>query len=261
MAIIDEIEYEYECEWYDKEINLIAKALRDGHTLENASPGGIHPCNHNTIAERLEIYKKTKTEYSRFKLEEAEMYSKSNGPGSDYDIAWEIRKDFWLERDDDTSWFQLELARVDWLDAKLRIMGFKLCPICGLSIDSVRWDIIEVVFKEFTDILDIYKYPIIENTNKTVKVKMSEISTIYCDEYLRLKYNEASCWKHYTGEYVFKNEDGITFVCDCNKDDRTYLFINSPVRKIRSYDLNPVYQSDLERFQSLDQQFAHYKNV
>lgn len=47
IVVIDELEYSYTCEWSDREMYHIAKHFYDGFPLENASPGGVHPINHN----------------------------------------------------------------------------------------------------------------------------------------------------------------------------------------------------------------------
>ena len=249
ISVIDEIEYIYASEWCDNETFLIAKHLLDGNTLENASQGGLHPLKHNFVEERKNIWSNNKNGYTKFKLDEAVMYKESIGFGSTFETAWVLRKKFWSGIDDVCSRFQLEIARVDWLKSKLKTFDVKYCNFCGTSLDIFYWDNIKDHFSDFMDIFETYTYDSVLNEfiagallsksceNIITQVKMCDYKYgIANSSDFKRMLNHGLHMKRYTGDPLHRLQDGSVVVCDCDKTDKIYFKINSPVRKINSYD-------------------------
>ena len=255
LIVIDELEYSYTCEWSDREMHHIAKHFYDGYPLENASPGGVHPFCHNIHAEWLSIWEEDKSDYNKFKLDEAEMFYESNDLSSNFEKAWVLRRNFWTGKDDYISWFQLELARLDWIRMKLKVMGAKYCSFCGTSMDLVLWESVKHKFPSVTDIIEMYscseelKMATSTSNMKSIYVDMKEYGGGWanCSEFNKML-SDALHMKNYIGDYFMKSPDGAVIICDCEKSNHVYFRMNSPVRKIKSYDLNYIFNSDMEEF-------------
>jgi len=259
LAIIDELDYIYASEWCDKETYLIAKYLFDGSPLENASPGGLHPRYHDFVSERKAIWLANNNDYNKFKLDESIMYSKSNTVT--FEKAWCLRRDFWANRDDICSRYLVEIARVDWLKTKLKVLGVGYCNFCGTSIDSASWEKIKEQFTSCMDILETYDFQSIlddfvrstaiaePGVDKIKHVKMSEYQGgIVNNNDFNKMLIDGLYMKNYTGDFLHKLQNGNVAVCDCDKTSKTFLYIKSPVGKINSYDLTLLFNSDLNDY-------------
>lgn len=259
FTIIDELDYVYASEWCDKETYFIAKYLSEGNPLENASPGGIHPFSHDFVSERNAILLENNNDYNKFKLDEAIMYNNSNS--GTFEAAWCLRRDFWANRDDVCSRYLLEIARVDWLKTKLKVLGATYCNFCGTSINSTSWDKIKPQFADFMDILETYDFkhvldeyigslPLAEE-DKITPIEMSEYGhgIANSNDFNRMLIDGLHM-KIYTGDRLHKLQNGSVAVCNCNKTDKIFLYIKSSVRKIKSFDVTLIFNSDLEKYRT-----------
>lgn len=223
MRILEKVTYDNPIEWEDREVYYIAYYFSKGHRLENSTLGGADNFYFEAIRYRHKLWQKNKTLITKYKLDEAIMYTRSNR--LEFEAAWKMRRDFYTARPECIeSEISLRVASHDVNRARLITLGGRFCPICGLSIKEVLWNKHKSIF------VDSYIQPEAYTYNE---IDCEKVFIQHHDFVLR---NMANIAKYNNHEHAFTH-DGKLITCKCNKDGMVFLKYNCKLfNRIRSYD-------------------------
>lgn len=213
IKILEEVAYDDPIEWEDREVYYIAYYFNNGHKLENCTPGGSDNFYLGAIKYRHNIWINNKTPITKYKLDEAIMYTRSNC--LDIESAWKMRRNFYSTRQESVeSDFNLRVASHDVNRSRLHKLGGRKCYKCGWSLNETKWNQHKSLF------MDTYIPP----------------------EAFTLK-NGAELITH----------DGKVASCDCDKEGMVFLTYNCRLySRIKSFDKTRVLNSDEEQMRELE---------
>jgi len=138
MKVLEEVSYDISIEWEDREVYYIAYYFSKGHRLENSTLGGSDNYNLPVIRERHRLWHINKNLYTKYKLDEAIMATRSNCLTPEK--AWKLRKDFYENRLEYVeSEINLRISSHHINTARFLKLGGRTCPECGLSIENDIW--------------------------------------------------------------------------------------------------------------------------
>jgi len=186
VKILETVAYDNPIEWEDREVYYIAYYFNKGHRLENSTPGGSDNFHLAGIRYRHKMWKENKKPITKYKLDEAIMYTRSNR--LDIESAWRKRRDFYTKRQEHIEAdFSLRVASHDVNRSRFFKLGGKDCPSCGLSINEDKWNDNKLLF------FNTYVPPEVYNRDGNKDIIADDDKHTSCDCYKEglvfLKYN------------------------------------------------------------------------
>ncbi len=237
VKVIEEVDYDYDCQWGDRVTHYISKYLLEGHLLENATIGGPSPWPQNYVELRKQIMQNDETEYTTFKYEEEKMCADASSLNCGIETAWKLKRDFWSKYSDTSSVLKLMIAKSDYFWLKMRRLGMDKCLICGTSINiDALHKVLQVIEKIEPDI-EMYTFPKYFRDSEIISLDCSEYSNgiCYTDDFHRMV---GKCFNKgkYTGQKILTTPDSKYLVCTCNKAYKIYIRNSCVTRKIQTSD-------------------------
>lgn len=250
VKIIEEIYHDNPSEWGDREIYNIAHFIKEGHRLENGAIGGNDNFNIQGVRYRYRQWKQNKNPFTRYKLNEAIMYTRSNTLY--FEDAWTLRKDFYSNKAEFIeSEFNLRIASHDVNRSRLYKYGGCDCYICGVSISNEAWSKHKHKFMNDSYIPpEEYEYMETDEDKYYIEVHHSPYIR---NMMLTSKYSDFI--KVYT-------EDGKLISCNCNKVGKVFLKYSCNLyHKIKSYDKTIILNSDDKIDKMNEYLFSRFKEL